>query len=287
MTGVAREIVARVDHLPPMPATAVRLSALLTDPEVDLKDVVEVIMYDPGFTTDLLRLANSAYFGFVRQIYSVQEAVVRLGLSRVFQLVVASAVRSALVKEVPGYQLPAGELWRHSVAVALAAEELALRLGARGDSLLFTGALLHDVGKIVLAEVSADRFAAVEELSQRERIPFEAAERRVLGTDHCEIGEVLVETWKLPPVMAPLLRWHHDPDGAPGPDRLIDLVHVADMLCLMSGIGTGIDGLRYQPSRGACSRLGLKVGDLEYVASRTIDRIADYDEMFTADQEDD
>ena len=92
--------------------------------------------------------------------------------------------------------------------------------------------------------------------------------REVLGFDHVMVGDRLLENWAMPGNLCAVARWHHDPDGAPAPDRLIDLVHVADMLCLMSGIGTGIDGLRYQPSRGARSRPGLKVGHQAYLPPR-------------------
>ena len=101
-------------------------------------------------------------------------------------------------------------------------------------------------------------------------VPFEQVERSIFGIDHAEIGANILKRWSFPSSMISAVRWHHDPDGAPKTSHLIDVVHVADVLCLMSGIGVGREGLQYRPSPTACERIGLTEALLEKVASQTL-----------------
>ena len=93
----------------------------------------------------------------------------------------------------------------------------------------------------------------------------------MLGTDHAEIGALMLETWSFPPKLVSAVRWHHDPDSAPETNSMTDIVHVANVLCLMIGIGIGVEGLHYEPSVLATKRLGIKHTQLELIASQTLE----------------
>lgn len=269
-------ILARVASLPPMPATAARLARRLGDPEVPLAELVEEIRYDPGLTATMLRLANSVAFGLPRAVRSAQEALVRLGTKRVFQLAVASTFREVLGAAVNGYALPPGELWRHAVAVALVSERLALQGGGVPLEVAFTAGLLHDVGKIVLGSFVAGEFPALEEMQGE---GFDLAEQEVLGVDHAEAGAEIMTRWDLPSELVETARYHHRPDAAEQWLLLVDVVHVADAVCLMQGIGAGRDGLHYVPSRKAVARLGLTVGKVEVLVSEVLGGLSALEEL--------
>jgi putative nucleotidyltransferase with HDIG domain len=134
---------------------------------------------------------------------------------------------------------------------------------------VFTAALLHDVGKMVLGRYVKEDIAEIDGEDMQD-VPFVQVERSMFGTDHAEIGANILRRWSFPPAMITAVRWHHDPDAAPKPGHLIDVVHVADVLCLMSGIGVGREGLQYRPSPTACERIGLTAEHLENVASQTL-----------------
>jgi HD-like signal output (HDOD) protein len=119
-----KKMMAKVESLPSMPAAGTKLLALLEEPEVSVQEIEEILRYDPGLTANVLKLANSAYFGIPARIGSVKQAIVLLGLKRLIQLIVASCVGAVLHKSIPGYNLPSGNLWRHSIAVSIAAEAL-------------------------------------------------------------------------------------------------------------------------------------------------------------------
>lgn len=264
-----KHIASLLKSFPSMPGAAVKLLALIEDPEINVAQIEEVLRQDAGLTANLLRLANSAYFGIPSKIGSVRQAVLVLGLKRLIQMVIASSVSAILDKPVPGYDLPTGELWRHSIAVSVAAEGLVKALKVEAAEEIFTAALLHDVGKLVLGQFVADDAARIEnEITKG--VAFEVAEGMVLKTNHADIGARILHQWSLPDNIVHAVRWHHDPESADHSDLMLDIVHVANVLCLMIGIGVGRDGLQYQPSEVVIERLGLEAHHLEKVASQTM-----------------
>jgi putative nucleotidyltransferase with HDIG domain len=245
---------------------------LLQDPNVDAYRIECAIRYDPGLTANILKLSNSVYFGFQGKIASIRQAVVRLGWKRLYQLVVATSIHGVMEEPVPGYNLPQGELWRHSIGVAVAAEDLIKELKLPPSEEAFTAALLHDVGKLALGSFVAADFGRIEELAAQ-GMSFEAAERHILGIDHCEVGGRILQIWAFPSSLVNAALWHHEPDSAQPCRFLSDLVHVADVICLMCGLGLGREGLQYKPSDGALTRLGIKAEHLERVGSRAISEV--------------
>jgi putative nucleotidyltransferase with HDIG domain len=272
-------ILAKVKSFPSMPGAAEKLLKLFDNPDTTAAQIEQILRYDQGLTANLLKLTNSAYFGLPCKVGSVKQAVVLLGWKRLVQLVMASCVNAVMGKPVPGYDLPAGELWRHSIAVSVAAEGLAKELKISASEEIFTAALLHDVGKLVLGDFVKEDLEKIETEASR-GISFEVAERIVLGTDHAEIGAQILKNWSFPPALVNAVRWHHDPDSAGKTDILVDIVHVANILYLMIGIGVGREGLCYKPSPLATKRLGLRTNDLEMVASRTLQYVDDLCDVF-------
>jgi len=200
------------------------------------------------------------------------------------QLVMTSCVNSVMNKTVPGYDLPPGEMWRHSIAVSVAAEGLIKELNTPKADEIFTAALLHDVGKLVLGEFVKDDIEKIEKIASK-NVSFEVAEQIALGTDHAEIGAKILETWGLPAGIVSAVRWHHNPDAADETSTLIDIVHVANVLCLMIGIGVGREGLQYKPSPEVTKRLGIKSANLEKVASHTLDWVSELADVYETNQE--
>lgn len=264
-----RQVMAKVKAFPGMPRAATTLLGLLEDPGTTPVQIEEILRQDPGLTANLLKLTNSAYFGLPTQVGSVRQAVMLLGWKRVSQLVMTSCVSGMMDKPVPGYDLPAGELWGHSIAVSVAAEALVKELDVPGAQEVYTAGLLHDMGKVVLGTFVKEAISAIE-AKAAEGVPFEVAEQAVLGTDHAEVGAQILRRWSLPAPIVNAVRWHHAPEQATEDSVLVDVVNVANVLCLMMGIGTGREGLQYSPSSAATKRLGLKEVQLELVASKTL-----------------
>ncbi|MCP4644247.1 MAG: HDOD domain-containing protein [bacterium] len=276
------EILDKVHSLPPMPSTAMGLMKLLKDPEADIAEIRRLMEHDQGLTTNTLRLANSAYVGGGGAIATLQDAIVRLGTRRVFELALGSAVAPVAQRPIRGYDLPAGGLLRHSVSTAIAAEQLADTLGMAAPDQTFTAGLLHDLGKIVLGTFLEVDAGPIMEMAFEQRVSFQEAERRVLGLDHAEAGAVLLEGWEIPRVLVDAVRWHHEPDEYTGDDSLlVGLVHVGDELGRMSGTGDGADGLNYAPSENVLQRLNVTNRVAEVVVSRVLTSLAELGGMLS------
>jgi putative nucleotidyltransferase with HDIG domain len=282
MSQDLKQISSLLKSFPSMPGAAVKLLALIDDPEINVGQIEKILRHDAGLTANLLKLANSAYFGIPSKVGSVRQAVLLLGLKRLIQMVIASCVSAIMDKPVPGYDLPPGELWRHSIAVTVAAEGLVKELDLEAAEEIFTAALLHDVGKLVLGEFVAGDFSEIEK-AVSQGVTFEAAEEMVLGTNHADIGARILNQWSLPPGIVNAVRWHHDPESADSTDTMLDIVHVANVLCLMIGVGVGRDGLRHQPSSVVVDRLGLASHHLEKVASQTMQWVEELSDVFGSD----
>jgi HD-like signal output (HDOD) protein len=250
-------IISRAGELPQMPAPIMRIMAYLSKPEADLNDMATLIEYDPGLTVNVLRMANSSFFGGGAVVSTVREALHRLGTKRIVQMVIASGVAPHTQAPVVGYRLASGELLRHSIAIGTGAEILAKELGLKAPEYTFTAGLLCNVGKIVLGkflEVDADQLLA---LAHTEDIPFDEAERRLLGIDHAELGALLLSRWELPDPIIRCVRWYLDPASAPFEDTALDLIHVGHIIATMAGIGQGLEGLQQHVCQTSFDRLGM------------------------------
>lgn len=262
------EILEGLQTIPALPTAANRMIVLLRDPDVEIVEVVQTIEYDPGLTSNVLRLANSAYFGGPRTIGSLRDAIMRLGFNRIFQLVITSAILPIAKQEVKGYDLPSGGLLDHSIAVAIGAEELGQQLHLRVPPATFTAGLLHDLGKIVLGtflEVDAGPIIA---LALQENLSLEVAESRVLGIDHAEAGAALLERWNIPGPVVETVRWHHQPESFTGDATLMDLVHAADHLSLSDGMGVAGNGIAYRASEQVLAHVDLREEVVESVLEK-------------------
>jgi len=265
-----KEILAHAKKIPSLPSVVLKLRKYLNDPEVNFDELSKVIEYDPGLTANVLQLANSAYFGWSRTIKSVKDAITRLGTNRIFQMVLCMSVAPMVRKPIKGYDLDSTDLWEHSIAVAICAEILADELRLRGVEEGFTAGLLHDIGKIVLGTFVEIDDDPIKEIMALDHLAFNEAEMMVLGIDHAEVAGVMLGAWNLPGEVVSAARWHHQPNRRdPDHRMLVDLIHVADIMCLQAGYGLGIDGVNYRSDESAAVRLGLSQAQVELILEKT------------------
>jgi putative nucleotidyltransferase with HDIG domain len=277
------EILRAIDSVESLPTASLILIRDLQNPEVSAADVARAVELDPSMTANLLRLANSAYFGAPRAVGSVREAVFRLGTKRIFNLVITTLAAPLLHRPVRGYDMPPDESLKHSVAVAVGTEALAAELGLTPPVRAFAAGLMHDIGKLLFGTFLEVEIEPVLALAASEKVSFDEAERQVLGIDHAELGALLLESWHLPGDIVQAVRFHHRPDAAPSHNPLItDLVHVADQLCTMGGLGNGVDGLNYRPSEATLARLGINNHRAERTLSAIMSGLSRLDEFVQA-----
>jgi len=251
-------ILSKVKELPPFPQVALRVLQMVGQ-EAPLKEIARLVELDEALTAEVLKICNSPFFGLRRRVSSVQEAVVYLGEKYILEIVTRAASKRYFDSEHQGYDLQRGELWKHAVACAIASEALQERLGERPDPTLFTAALLHDIGKVVLSSFVAEAIPQILERVQGGK-SFVEAEREVVGIDHAALGGAITQRWNFPEEIVDAILHHHNPEGAKTPYAA--KVHLANVLCSTLGIGTGLDELSEKADARILKAFGLTSRDL-------------------------
>lgn len=272
-------ITKRIKTFKRIPALTSRTLSVVNNPNADVTDMVGSMRLDPGLTANILRLANSACFGAPHRIASLNEAIVRLGVRRVFDILMAASVSPRLRHPLPGYDLKPEQLLQHSAWVAIASEEFCTVLGMPVPDLTFTAGILHDVGKLVMADVLGDALSEIQELLNNTGASFDRVEADYLGITHAEVGALILTEWSFPEELVSAIRWHHDPQRETSSRRLAKILHLADSLAYTQGIGTGVDGLTYAVDDNTLSEMGIGPEQVEFVASVTLDKMLELETL--------
>ncbi|MBW1991613.1 MAG: HDOD domain-containing protein [Deltaproteobacteria bacterium] len=259
------QILRSLKNLPPFPMVAQRALMLVNKPELSIQELVEVIKFDPAITANVLRIANSAYFGLRREIHSLHQALLLLGTQELLKIIIASGATRLFANATPGYFSERHGLWRHSVSCGLMADLLARELTWAERATCFTAGLLHDIGKLVLSLFVDQKFAAIMEVVETQGKPFHRAEKEILGVDHAEIGGEMARIWDFPDRLRLVIRHHHLDCPESFSDNLVLLIHLADVLVLMFGQNLGREGLAYDGYPEVLKHFGLRERDLEKI----------------------
>jgi putative nucleotidyltransferase with HDIG domain len=274
-----QSILKDIDRLKPIPQVAHKIMSIIENPDSAMSDLSDIIEHDVAVTANLLKVANSAYFGLPRKFESAHQAIVFLGMDQVVDLVLMTSSSENLQAAQEGYDLGAGELWRYSVASALIARELAERKALGDVHLVFTAALLKDIGKVVLSQYVSDSFEKINALVTDQGYTFREAEKEIIGIDHSELGGIVAESWKFSPAMVDVIRNHHVPQDAKISATEAYIVYMADTLCMMMGIGVGSDGLAYRFHKDAVKYLDLTERDFQEIMSSFGEKLQEVEDL--------
>ncbi len=277
-----RNIVQEIARLKPMPQIAHKIIEIQQDPDSGMDDLTKVVSHDAMTTANLLKAANTAYFARSKPVDSVQQAVVFLGMNEVVDLVLMSNSKKNLERAQKGYGLSTGDLWRNSVTSALISRTLSQKLGIANDHLVFTGALLKDIGKVVLEQYVAECTQQIMTLVEQQNYSFHEAEKAVIGIDHAELGAMTAEVWRFSPKMVDIIKHHHQPSNATLAKQETVVVHLSDLLCMMMGIGTGFDGLAYRFDQLQTETIGLTDKDLQEVMADFALKMEEIDDLVSS-----
>lgn len=229
------------------------------DGPFSLEDVARTIAHDQGLTTRILTMANSAYYGLQSQVTSIARAIAVLGLKQIRTIVLALAVRALACRGLPP-DFDLAVYWRHQLLVAQTARDLARRHGVPDPEGLFTAGMLHDLGKLIIAQRAPQDWLAINRLILAEELPAAEAEDRHWGLDHGVVGALVLKAWNLPQELTEPINWHHDPDLSP------DNAAAARCLCLADALvnwSEGGDGALASHWRNLAGRLSADPeGDL-------------------------
>lgn len=258
-------------RLPSLPEVIAELHDTAASPSSSASDLAAVVAKDPGLAALLLRIVNSAFFGFPQHIETIPRAVAVVGVKQLTMLATGGAV-AKLFGEPPDGSFRLEDFWRHSVGVAILARALCRRARLAEPERHFVAGLLHDVGRLALSAVAPDISLAATDASRRHHICLREAENLVAGFDHAAFGGMLLRKWNLPhPLVMAVLR-HHEPEREDAREEAMTL-HVADWL--MKALHPARDDeYRLPPlSPAAWSALALPPGCLAEVMAELDDSL--------------
>jgi putative nucleotidyltransferase with HDIG domain len=219
----------RINDLPTLPAIVMEVNAMLQDYDTSIKQLALTIEKDQALVPKILRLVNSAFFGFSTRIGSISRALVVLGFNTVRNAVVSVSIIEALSKgTIQNFDIT--RFWAHSIAVAVVSRYLAEKNRQGSPEDYFTAGLVHDIGKIVLAQYFQDLFKVVWASARENNLSFYQAEKKEISITHARIGGYLAGKWNLPHGMIDAIRHHHTPNRNVHEFDLLITVHVADII---------------------------------------------------------
>lgn len=242
------EIIRRIEEMPKVSDAPYRLLQTTAKNNYSMNEIVKIVETDVSLTAQCLKVVNSAAFSLPREISSLQRAVVLLGTQTIIKIALSLAFKNVFTTSMKGYKAEKTDFWDHSFRTAIASRILASEnVKSIPPDMAYTAGLLHNIGKAIISEF-LERFETdlLNKFSSTQVDNFLVIENEFLGTDHTKVGEAMAKKWKFPESLQQVIRYHHDPMQAKEEFRaLCAVVHVADLLAMMSGAGTGFDGLAY------------------------------------------
>ena len=276
------EIIKKAGELEPLPLTAIKLSKIIADQKSTINDIVEVIQYDEAITAKVFKYANCVFYAGNRSITTLKEAVIRLGSGRILEYSIGGHLKKQFKTPLPTYGYSEDDLWRHSVASAVASEVLINSFIKKHISgITFTAALMHDIGKLILVRAASEEdMSQIWDMVQNESSPCtcEQAEKEVLGYSHADIGAELTRLWKLPVEIVRAIHFHHSVNKAFDP--ITDVVRIANIVARSIGEGIGKEGMNLAIDDNISDRLELTKESFEKICITTSEKLEIILEMF-------
>jgi len=261
-----QELVSGVVRLVSLPEVCIRVNEMLDDPGYNATDIGKVIAQDTGLTARLLKIVNSAFYGYQSRIETVSRAVTVIGLRELRGLVLAASAVESFAK-LPNDILNMVNFWRHSVYCGVVAQLVAQQCNVLHSERLFVAGLLHDIGKLVISnKLPKDAKTVSEQIKQKKKPDYEI-ELKVLGFDHAEVGGELLKEWNMPESLYTAVKYHHRPKDAMKSEIETCIVNIANIMTIKAELGVEGDAVVPPFDEYVWRTTGLQESDLESIYS--------------------
>lgn len=227
-------------RLSSLPEVYFRINDVMNDPNSSFGDIANVISSDVSLSARLMKIVNSAFYGFPEKIETITHAVAIVGTRQLHDLALSTTILSSF-KGVPEKHINMNSFWRHSITCAIAARLIAIHNREPNPERLFLAGILHDIGRLILLENLPDEAGKIMERFAKEDKLLHQLERDTLGFDHADIGAALMKTWNLPESLMEIIAFHHDPLGASNFAYEASIIHLADILAKSMQAGSSGD----------------------------------------------
>jgi HD-like signal output (HDOD) protein len=263
-----RRALREAKSLPTLPAIISKLTRMAEDPETTSEQMGKVISKDHILAIKLLKLVNSAFYGFPQKISSLSSAIILLGFNVIKSLIISSSIFELMEEQDV-------ELWEHSLGCAVICSVLAKRLDVNDPEEISTAGLVHDIGKVAIKMELPHQFKKILSATEKEELSVLGAEEKILGISHAEVGGWLSKSWNLPSKLVEPITCHHEPAKAKDEKLATAIVHFSDILVRGMGYGHGADIWVPPMSKQAWDMLGLTADDLDEIIEEVEEKLWD------------
>jgi putative nucleotidyltransferase with HDIG domain len=274
--GVRKRVEA-LRSVPTLPGVFEKISRMMDSSETATEAVANIISSDQALSAKVLRVVNSALYGFPGRISNVTHALIILGFDVVKGLVLSTSVFDMMLAK--GFH----GLWKHSLGCAVVAGIISRKTNDPNPEEVSIGGLLHDLGKVIIAIELPEESTQIDQVVEEEQIPTYQAEDKVLGFSHAHVGHWLSQKWNLPNNLADPIRYHHNPNLSKSAQKPTAIVHVADILVRGIGFGGVGDNRVSQIDHKAWETLDISDSLLEEIVSEMDDKLDDAEDFFSSD----
>ncbi|OPX40831.1 MAG: hypothetical protein B1H13_05340 [Desulfobacteraceae bacterium 4484_190.3] len=223
-----------IERIPTIPVISKEVLTLLSDEDVSIKKLAQVIEKDQAMTVRILKMANSAFYGTLSRVSSIDHALVILGIAEIKSILMAFSIRD-FFRDAKGNSFDRNRFWKHAVICSQVAKYLARYFKIPSDDTLFLTGLIHDMGKVVFDQYFHEEFVKIVEYVNEHHCTFSEAEKQVTGVTHYQVAAKLLQQWQFPKRVVMQVFYHHAPwhdkDEAVGSI----IVYLANILTKMAG----------------------------------------------------
>jgi putative nucleotidyltransferase with HDIG domain len=250
---------SQIEELPTLSLVSQKVISLTKDPKSSAADLQKVIKGDTALTTKVLKIVNSAYYGFPSSITSISQAIVILGFKTVRNLAMSVSILENVFKNVEGYE----EIWKHSVVTAITSQAIAEKFKYLNAEEAFIGGIIHDIGKIILSTYFPETMQEVLNYTKENATSFYDSEKNLIDTDHALIGGWLLRRWEFPQILIDAVKYHHNVNKIKEYE-LAKYVYLGDIVARLMGYSSG-DGIINSIDIDLWNDFGLSISILKSV----------------------
>jgi len=262
-----------------LPIVYTRINEAVNNPRSSTSDITDIISDDPGLTSRLLQLVNSAFYGYPSKINTISRALFIVGTQQLRDLAMGTSIIN-LFEGISKSLVDMDSFWRHSIACGITAKILATyrRIGTNAEQ-FFVAGIVHDIGRLIIYEKMPDQAHEALLLSKSEGYMLYEAERNVFGFTHADVGRLLTQMWKLPPNLEEVVAFHHQPQMAISYPLETAIIHLADIIA--NGMQLGSSGEHRIPplNNTAWDIIGLPTSILSPAMDQLEREVADIQQL--------
>lgn len=229
------KMVSRIKDLPPLPTLVSKALQMLADPETPTAEIEKVIGQDQALVAKLIKVGNSALYGGLQKVTTLRQVLTRLGLKTTRNIVLTASTRSYFMTNRKGMRMWGQFLWQHSVESGLAARRIAAIIDYPDPEEAFIGGLVHDIGKLIILMLFPELYKEILKLKKVHQMTSRTAETQVIGSDHEQIGRLLMNQWNMPDSAKSCAEYHHRCRESETHSTLVAVVAYADYLSRQYG----------------------------------------------------